>query len=75
MVQTQFLQGFRLSGGVRGRIIRGEEIVQLNILEGLVTQETFDNVFHLGEGIGSTTATDSVLEASLSDIAVPANQK
>jgi len=75
MVQTQFLQGFRLSGGVRGRIIRGEEIVQLNILEGLVTQETFDSVFHLGEGIGSTTTTDSVLEASLSNIAVPANQK
>ena len=39
MVRTNFLQNFRLSGGPNGRILRGEEIVQLNCLKGLVAEE------------------------------------
>jgi hypothetical protein len=45
MVRTKFFQNFRLSGGPNGRIMRGEEIVELNFLPGLVADEAFDQVF------------------------------
>uniref|UniRef100_A0A7S4JLN2 Uncharacterized protein n=1 Tax=Odontella aurita TaxID=265563 RepID=A0A7S4JLN2_9STRA len=45
MLQTRFLQNFRLSGGPNGRIMRGEEIVQMNFVEGLVEDDAFSRVF------------------------------
>mmetsp|Transcript_48133 Transcript_48133/g.72779 ORF Transcript_48133/g.72779 Transcript_48133/m.72779 type:complete len:938 (-) Transcript_48133:79-2892(-) len=45
MLQTSFLQKFRLSGGPNGRIMRGEEVVQLKFLQGLVSDDAFDTVF------------------------------
>ena len=49
MVRTNFLQNFRLSGGPNGRILRGEEIVQLNCLKGLATDDTFDRVYETND--------------------------
>jgi len=45
MVRTTFLQNFRLSGGPNGRILRGEEVVQLNCLKGLAADDAFDRVY------------------------------
>ena len=42
MLRTNFLQNFRLSGGPNGRMTRGEEIVQLDCMKGLVTEDAFD---------------------------------
>jgi len=49
MLRTNFLQNFRLSGGPNGRILRGEEVVQLNFLKGLVATDTFDKVYDNSE--------------------------
>ena len=45
MIQTNFLQNFRLSGGPNGRIMRGEEIVQIKFMEGLVSDDAFERAF------------------------------
>ena len=57
MLRTNFLQNFRLSGGPNGRILRGEEVVQLNFLKGLVATDTFDKVYNNSEGVTDEVGT------------------
>ena len=57
MIRTNFLQNFRLSGGPNGRILRGEEVVQLNFLKGLVATDTFDKVYNNSEDVTDEVGT------------------
>ena len=57
MLRTNFLQNFRLSGGPNGRILRGEEVVQLNVLKGLVATDTFDKVYNNSEDVTDEVGT------------------
>ena len=44
-IQTKFVQSFQLTGGSSGKITRGEEIVQMLLLRGSVSdQSSFDRV-------------------------------
>jgi len=46
-IQTKFVQSFRLSGGSSGTITRGEEIVQMLLLRGSASNESFERVLKM----------------------------
>lgn len=67
MLRTNFLQNFRLSGGPNGRILRGEEVVQLNFLKGLVATDTFDKVYDASDD-GTDEAGNILRRASVENL-------
>lgn len=68
MLQTRFLQNFRLSGGPNGRIMRGEEIVQMNFMEGLVDDDAFSRVLSRGGGEQTKSAEAGLLLKRISSL-------
>lgn len=45
MVRANFLQSFLLSGGPHGQVAKGDELVEMEFLEGGFGEETFDLMF------------------------------
>jgi len=45
MVRTKLLRNYLLAGGPNGRMIRGEDVVELEFLKGIVREETFHLIF------------------------------
>ena len=53
MVRTKLLRNFLLAGGPNGRMIRGEDIVELEFLKGIVREETFHLIFSKKEALAN----------------------
>mmetsp|Transcript_3680 Transcript_3680/g.7148 ORF Transcript_3680/g.7148 Transcript_3680/m.7148 type:complete len:1111 (-) Transcript_3680:1120-4452(-) len=44
-VRTKILRNYLLAGGPNGRMIRGEDVVEMEFLKGIVREETFQLIF------------------------------
>ena len=59
MVRTKLLRNYLLSGGTNGRMIRGEDIVELEFLKGVVRGETFHLIFSKKEALANIGEIDA----------------
>ena len=59
MVRTKLLRNYLLAGGPNGRMIRGEDIVELEFLKGVVREETFHLIFSKKEALANIGEIDA----------------
>ena len=59
MVRTKLLRNYLLAGGPNGRMIRGEDIVELEFLKGIVREETFHLIFSKKEALANIGEIDA----------------